>query len=369
MQKWLWKWLAGFGLLITLAASLFYLSDTPPVPEITEARMRITEAEKLNSDRYAAALFSRAQQVYDSAMSEWQLENSKLFFLRDFTATRSHALESGRLARVAAEKSKTALSNQKQLADNQLSALRDRFATYNKLYGNVPLQGKYSSDLANAKLLFQEGIQAYRSDNYQLAIEKLNEAELTMATVAAFSEGLLKTYFQAYPDWKEWVKQSIKDSQKQKTYCIIVDKYARKCMLYKGGMLQHIYEMELGPNWIGDKLHRGDKSTPEGFYKIVKKKSGAETRYYKAFLLDYPNEGDKKRFAFNKKNGHIRKDAIIGGLIEIHGHGGKGTDWTEGCIALTDAEMDELYSLCSIGTTVTIVGSLTPFQELARADD
>ena len=44
-------------------------------------------------------------------------------------------------------------------------------------------------------------------------------------------------------------------------------------------------------------------------------------------------------------------------MIEIHGNGGKGIDWTEGCIALTDKEMDVVYKFARVGTPVTIVGS------------
>ncbi len=59
-------------------------------------------------------------------------------------------------------------------------------------------------------------------------------------------------------------------------------------------------------------------------YKIIEKKQNGQTKYYKALLLNYPNEDDKKRFLANKKNGIISKDAKIGNLIEIHGNGGKG---------------------------------------------
>jgi len=48
----------------------------------------------------------------------------------------------------------------------------------------------------------------------------------------------------------------------------------------------------MGSNWIGDKMKMGNQSTPEGNYKILKKKKDSETRYNKALLLDYPNEED-----------------------------------------------------------------------------
>ncbi|MBE3139905.1 MAG: L,D-transpeptidase family protein, partial [Thermoplasmata archaeon] len=84
--------------------------------------------------------------------------------------------------------------------------------------------------------------------------------------------------------------------------------------------------------------------------------------YYKALLLDYPNDEDKKRFKSEIKHGSLPASAKIGDLIEIHGNGGKGVDWTEGCIALTDKEMDVVFRIVKAGTPVTIVGSMVDLQ-------
>ena len=54
----------------------------------------------------------------------------------------------------------------------------------------------------------------------------------------------------------------------------------------------------------------------------------------------------------------------MGGLIEIHGNGGKGIDWTEGCIALTDTEMDVVFKLVKVGTPVTIIGSMVELKDV-----
>jgi len=51
-------------------------------------------------------------------------------------------------------------------------------------------------------------------------------------------------------------------------------------------------------------------------------------------------------------------------LIEIHGNGGKGIDWTEGCIALTDREMDVIFKITKIGTPVTIIGSMVELKDV-----
>ncbi len=110
--------------------------------------------------------------------------------------------------------------------------------------------------------------------------------------------------------------------------------------------------------WNGDKRHRGDKATPEGMYYVTKKLEGSSTKYFKALLINYPNEEDKKKFQEEVRRGTLPASAKIGGLIEIHGSGGKGTDWTDGCVALADSDMAKLYKLVKVGTPVTIVGSL-----------
>jgi murein L,D-transpeptidase YafK len=79
--------------------------------------------------------------------------------------------------------------------------------------------------------------------------------------------------------------------------------------------------------------------------------------YHKALLLDYPNADDRAEFALARRRGEMPMSAGIGGFIEIHGEGGRGRDWTRGCVALTNADMDELFARVPIGTPVTIVGS------------
>lgn len=139
---------------------------------------------------------------------------------------------------------------------------------------------------------------------------------------------------------------------------------AHECMVIKDGKVVERFDAELSLNWIGHKKQQGDMATPEGIYQITKKVNHRETKYYKALLLNYPNENDLARFEKDVRQGLISSSAHIGGLIEIHGDGGKGKDWTEGCVALTNKDIDRLYAMVSAGTTVTIVGSLKPLGEL-----
>jgi murein L,D-transpeptidase YafK len=107
-------------------------------------------------------------------------------------------------------------------------------------------------------------------------------------------------------------------------------------------------------------------ATPEGMYKITKKIEGSKTKYYKALLLNYPNDEDKENFKSEIERGSLPASARIGDLIEIHGNGGKGIDWTEGCIALTDKEMDVVYKIARVGTPVTIIGSMVELKDVVN---
>ncbi len=110
-------------------------------------------------------------------------------------------------------------------------------------------------------------------------------------------------------------------------------------------------------------MSRGDKATPEGIYMVTRKLSGSSTRYHKALLINYPNQSDVREFNERIRNGRLPADASIGDMIEIHGHGGKGGNWTEGCVALKDSDMDILFKYVSAGTPVTIIGSNLTLEE------
>jgi murein L,D-transpeptidase YafK len=134
----------------------------------------------------------------------------------------------------------------------------------------------------------------------------------------------------------------------------------RACRVYKGGRLAASYPVELSTNWVGDKRHRGDKATPEGRYKVTRKRGPGSTKYYKALEIDYPNAEDSARFRAAKRRGELPPGTAIGGLIEIHGTGGRGGDWTEGCVALRNEHMDKVFAIAQVGTPVLIVGALAP---------
>jgi L,D-peptidoglycan transpeptidase YkuD (ErfK/YbiS/YcfS/YnhG family) len=153
--------------------------------------------------------------------------------------------------------------------------------------------------------------------------------------------------------WRAWVQETVDASRCNGNHAVIVDKSAHTAYLVHEGKVIHTYRCELGWNSAEQKYFQGDGATPEGKYSVTAIKRGS--KYYRALLLSYPNDLDKRRFADNKRKGVISRNARIGALIEIHGHGGRGEDWTEGCVALTDRDIDHLMKYTSLGMPVTIV--------------
>ena len=157
--------------------------------------------------------------------------------------------------------------------------------------------------------------------------------------------------------WRRWADMTISESLRTNDTAILVDKLRRRVTLYRAGRVVLHFPAELGANGLRRKEHAGDRATPEGMYRVVQVKRAPDTRFYKAFLINYPNDEDRMRFALGQRRGQISARAGIGSLIEIHGDGGEGRDWTDGCVALTNDDMDRLFGHVRVGTPVTIVGT------------
>ena len=136
-------------------------------------------------------------------------------------------------------------------------------------------------------------------------------------------------------------------------WLVVVKKGKRKLHLYRDCRLVKTFPIDLGENPKGPKLHQGDMRTPEGLYRVIEKKDRGQTKYYLALLLDYPNDQDRARHELAVRKGKIPLEAGIGGLIEIHGEG-RGEDWTQGCVALYNQHMTELFNNIPPGTPVWI---------------
>jgi len=355
-------------LLVIIPVVAFYFrinTNKPPEAEVLEAARMLAEAELEKSAGYASHTFQEAKMYYDSAMVEWRTQNDRFILFRNYDKVLDFANKSMNTSENAIQKSRKTISDTHDLLEFRLKKVGDQIENIEDHFGNFPIDKKHSNEYIKCKMIYSEGLLAFKNRNYSHCKSKLDSAEKMIKNVSVHYHNEFKNYFGSYEHWNRMVEQTKNYSKKNQTYALIIDKMDRKLLVYKNGKVIKSYSVELGINWVGDKKQQGDKSTPEGMYKIIGKKQNGETRYYKALLLDYPNADDKKRFLLNKKNGTINKNARIGNLIEIHGNGGKGTDWTNGCIALEDSEMDEIFKICPLGTKVTIVGSAKSMNELS----
>jgi murein L,D-transpeptidase YafK len=135
---------------------------------------------------------------------------------------------------------------------------------------------------------------------------------------------------------------------------IVIEKAERRLILLKGDKPLKTYPVALGAAPKGHKRFEGDQRTPEGVYSIDFR--NARSGFHRALRISYPSEADRVRAL------EVGGDA--GGQIMIHGlkngqgwlgrkHLGSG-DWTDGCIAVTNEEIDEIWSLVDLGTPVEI---------------
>jgi hypothetical protein len=367
MRK-IWKNLLIFAAIAVCIPSItilmIRLTPIPPVREMEYARETLSKAGKDRADTYSKKLYADAKILYDSAMINWQKQNKRFIYLRDYDRVIMFAKLSAKKADLAAENSISSTSNLKIKLKQKIESLHELVSEIDNLFETYPLTSETRSRISRGKMLLEEAEIVYKKGQFLQANRKLTDSEYLLSSSYNDASANLKNYFKSYTLWRSWVEKTINDSRKNNDYSIIIDKFSRKCFVYLNGTRKWEFDAELGTNWVGDKRRKGDKATPEGMYKIAKIFDSRKTKYYKALLLDFPNEEDMTKFRSDIAKGLLPRSAKIGGLIEIHGNGGKGIDWTEGCVALTDKEMDVLFKFAEVGTPVTIVGSMIDLKNI-----
>ncbi len=149
------------------------------------------------------------------------------------------------------------------------------------------------------------------------------------------------------------LKKELYVAPKGPTDRILIEKNERRMTLFSKGKVLKTYKIALGGNPDGPKERQGDNKTPEGTYVIDSR--NRDSRYHLSLHISYPNERDRKRAK--------QRGVSPGGDIMIHGikngfawvgdlH--TGVDWTKGCIAVTDEEIEEIEKIAPNGTVVEI---------------
>jgi murein L,D-transpeptidase YafK len=135
---------------------------------------------------------------------------------------------------------------------------------------------------------------------------------------------------------------------------IIIEKSTHTITIYDHASILGKYKVALGRGGVGPKVQQGDHKTPEGQYTVDSR--NAHSAFHLALHLSYPNAQDRARAAQSNLN--------PGGSIEIHGlpprfawlgRLANSVDWTDGCIAVTDKEIEEIWRIVPNGTRVDIL--------------
>ena len=133
---------------------------------------------------------------------------------------------------------------------------------------------------------------------------------------------------------------------------IVVEKAARRMHLQRAGTTLKSYRIALGRDPVGHKQQEGDSRTPEGLYMIDAR--NPQSRFHLSLRVSYPNAADRRRAS--------ARGLAPGGDIFIHGSPNgmaaesfvAGRDWTDGCIAVSNAEIREIWAMVKDGTPIEI---------------
>ena len=134
---------------------------------------------------------------------------------------------------------------------------------------------------------------------------------------------------------------------------VVIEKSKRTLTAYSGKNVIASYRVALGRDPVGPKTCKGDYRTPEGHYKVIGR--NPLSNYYRSLMLDYPNAEDIANA--RKKGCNPGGNIVIHGLENGYDWVGRthcSVDWTSGCVAITNQEMDRLWQIIPVGTPVEI---------------
>lgn len=134
---------------------------------------------------------------------------------------------------------------------------------------------------------------------------------------------------------------------------ILVEKSARRLTLYDDDRVLKTYRVALGRSPVGPKKEEGDCRTPEGVYSIDTRK--ADSDFHRALHISYPDTNDLA--SAERRGVPVGSDIMIHGLRNGRGWIGafhRRSDWTAGCIAVTDSEIEEIWRAVADGTPIEI---------------
>lgn len=330
------------------------------------AAVRAARAE--DAMRWAPGELAVAERAAHDALTRQRIEQVRAWPIPDAAPVVDAWSEAERAARSATELARSRHAAGVDSATGEIDKARQAVSESETVAARIYL-GPERRLLATARTVLDEARAYQRAGDLSTATSRARDAASLAEQARDRAAALAARYADAgtVARWQHWKSETIAWSRREGRAAIVVVKDAHLMTLFVRGEMVKSYTVELGFNWIADKHQEGDGSTPEGRYRVVARMDHLASDFHKALLLDYPNAEDRAQFSSARRRGEIPASARIGGLIEIHGGGGRQHDWTDGCVAVTNPEIEDLFGRVSVGTPVTIVGSDTygPIAEFA----
>ncbi|MBE0504356.1 MAG: L,D-transpeptidase family protein [Desulfuromonadales bacterium] len=344
------------GLLLTVLLVVTGCSEPPAPTEIQLALAQETELWRAGASIYTPESYQQYLSALNSARDLYTRERSRMVWFRDYQpVAQSFAQVHAMGEKMQGEVQSVALQQSTEITQTA-DALEKRIILLKELSGTLKDRRLAMRKLTQADIRIEDARRLAKERRSKEANEKLEAARIDIDAVIKTIRPLLERFAdrQQIARWKAQVDQALAESRREGKDLIIVRKVDRQLTLYRKGGRVRDFNAGFGFNFLADKLYSGDKATPEGEYKIVKKLP--YSRFYKALLIDYPNQEDQQRFALAKKKKLIPANVGIGNLIEIHGGGDD--SMTNGCISLQDHHITDLFDQVDVGTPVLIVGTI-----------
>lgn len=336
--------LGGWAVVFPLASG----RTRPPAYSMGSAREAVEKARAAAAATWAPHLLLKAEAALRASLTEHRRQEVRFVLRRNFAVAREGFRIAESKAEAATAAAVAARSDARQAAGEALQEAELVLGQAEDLAGSVPLPVVYRIHLRQSGMAFAEAKLRHSAEEFGSAAELAHRAteEARKAQQGAVSLASRFVDRDHVRRWRGWIDDTVKWSRKTGGAAIVVYKEKNLLQLFVDGKQVRSYSADMGRNRLNAKVRAGDNATPEGRYRIVSKKGNGASRYYKALLLDYPNKDDRRRSG----------RAHPGGLIEIHGEGGRGEDWTNGCVALSNPDMDHLFARVPVGAAVTIVG-------------
>ncbi len=330
------------------------------------------EAETLDRDLWGAGGSFFAGPAYEAfgealrkARRVLDEENQKLGWLRDYARVKAEYAGVASSGRVLLGEIRASRGKRLEELSFAAAKVRERHAILEGITLSVGEHGRARQCLARAGVMIEEALRLAEKGRLDEAWRRVEAAGADLKLAEEVAVELLGRYFdrRQVDAWRALAEGTVRESREQGTTVIVISKLDRRLTLYRAGVPTVVCDVGLGFNGLSDKRHAGDAATPEGRYKVTRK--NPSSRFYKALLIDYPNDEDRRRFEAGKRSGAIPARIGIGGMVEIHG-GGRDS-LTEGCVSVDDDVMDRIYALAGIGTAVTIVGTAATDHPILKA--